>query len=63
MAEKIELGWPYDVEVSIAGGDVTDVAIDGESQGRTSGSFELKKGQVLTVTYTNPPKISSWRRQ
>ena len=48
---------PGAVMVSVSGGTVTDIAINGTSTGRTAGSFMVPPGGTITLTYSAVP---SW---
>jgi hypothetical protein len=45
----------YGVNVAIAGGTVSAVAVNGQSTGSTSGSFYLAPNSYITVTYSAAP--------
>lgn len=49
--------FPEPVRISVFGGVVSDVSIDGTSTGLTSGMFELQPGETITLAYTVAP---SW---
>lgn len=51
---------PYwrDVAVAVAGGTVTNVAIDGQATGLTSGMFILPSGKTITLTYSVAPTMT-----
>jgi hypothetical protein len=48
---------PADAQVSVSGGSVQRVLIDGQSTGLTSGMFPVSPGQSIAVAYTSAP---SW---
>src|SRR5579875_1168113 len=45
----------YPVQVSITGGTVTAVTVNGKSTGLTSGSFVVPPGGTISMTYTAAP--------
>ena len=49
--------YPYDVQVNINGGTVTNVAISGVSTGGPRGTLTLGSGQTISITYSSVP---SW---
>jgi len=48
----------YPCLVSVYGGTVTDIALDGVSTGQTSGTFTVPPGGTITLTYSAAP---SWK--
>lgn len=50
---------PYTVNVTVAGGTVSAIAVNGQTTGITSGTFALATGQYITVTYTVAPTTFS----
>lgn len=46
---------PYTVAVTVAGGTVSAIAINGTTTGLTSGTFYVPAGGTITVTYTVAP--------
>ena len=57
-AETNSLG--YDVIVDVGGGAVTDITINSQSLSVTGGSFILRDGDSITLTYTTAPTWT-WR--
>lgn len=49
---------PYTVQVTVAGGTVSAITVNGQSTGLTSGTFALQTGQYMTVTYTVAPAMT-----
>src|ERR1700733_3815241 len=49
--------YPYDLDVSISGGAVSAVAIDGQTTGLTAGTFMWPAGATMTVTFTAAPTV------
>ena len=47
--------WGVPATVYVTGGTVTDVAINGNATGLTSGAFRLGPGQSITLTYSSAP--------
>lgn len=47
--------FPFDCNVTITGGTVTVIAINGTATGVTSGSFVVKAGETITITYSVVP--------
>lgn len=45
----------YPVQVSIAGGTVSAVKVNGTATGLTSGSFVVPSGGTISITYTAAP--------
>lgn len=48
---------PYDVNVTITGGTVTHIKVNGTATGVTSGSFVVPSGGSVSITYSAAP---SW---
>ena len=46
---------PADAQVTITGGSVQDVIVDGASTGLTSGTFDVSPGVSIAVSYTAAP--------
>jgi hypothetical protein len=46
---------PYAVQVSIAGGTVTHVKVNGTATGLTSGTFIVPSGGTIAITYSGAP--------
>jgi hypothetical protein len=49
----------YPVNVSVTGGTVTVIAVNGTVTGLTSGTFFVPAGGTLTITYTVAPALAS----
>lgn len=49
---------PFTVNVTITGGTVSVIAVNGQTTGATSGTFALGVGQYLTITYTVAPTVA-----
>jgi hypothetical protein len=49
--------YPYDLAVSISGGTVSAIAIDGQTTGLTAGTFTWPAGSTMTVTFTAAPTV------
>jgi hypothetical protein len=46
---------PYGVNATIAGGTVSNISVNGQNTGSTSGTFFLAPGSYITVTYSVAP--------
>lgn len=48
----------YGVNVTVTGGTVTSIAVNGQATGATSGTFFLAPNSFITVTYTGAPTMT-----
>lgn len=48
----------YPVTVHVSAGTVTVIKVDGVTTGLTSGSFRLRRGSSLTITYSVAPTLA-----
>lgn len=48
----------YGVQVTVTGGTVSAIAVNGQSTGATSGTFYLAPNSFITVTYTAAPGMT-----
>lgn len=51
-----------DADVLIAGGTVTQVAVNGTNTGLTSGWFPVPSGATIKITHSSPPTWTWWLR-
>lgn len=49
---------PVPVSVTVSGGTVTQIAINGANTGQTSGTFTIPVGGSITVTYSVSPAFT-----
>lgn len=49
----------YGVNVTVTGGTVTVIAVNGQTTGATSGTFYLLPDAYLTITYSSAPAVSA----